>query len=95
MTARPVQPRLDAVPTLPHGARPPIMEPIIASIGKGTAMAFDVSKINIPLGFGCMRFDGRADDTVDIAQVTPPGPIPIPKRPCARRWSSAIHAILT
>lgn len=70
MTARPVQPRLDAVPTLPHGARPPIMEPIIASIGKGTAMAFDVSKINIPLGFGCMRFDGRADDTVDIAQVS-------------------------
>lgn len=46
------------------------MEPIIASIGKGTAMAFDVSKINIPLGFGCMRFDGRADDTVDIAQVS-------------------------
>lgn len=70
MTARPVQPRLDAVPTLPHGARPPIMEPIIASIGKGTAMAFDVSKINIPLGFGCMRFDGRADDTVDIVQVS-------------------------
>lgn len=70
MTARPVQPKLDAVPTLPHGARPPIMEPIIASIGKGTAMAFDVSKINIPLGFGCMRFDGRADDTVDIAQVS-------------------------
>lgn len=70
MTARPVQPRLDAVPTLPHGARPSIMEPIIASIGKGTAMAFDVSKINIPLGFGCMRFDGRADDTVDIAQVS-------------------------
>ena len=33
-------------------------------------MAFDVSKINIPLGFGCMRFDGRADDTVDIAQVS-------------------------
>lgn len=70
MTARPVQPRLDAVPTLPYGARPSIMEPIIASIGKGTAMAFDVSKINIPLGFGCMRFDGRADDTVDIAQVS-------------------------
>lgn len=46
------------------------MEPIIASIGKGTAMAFDVSKINIPLGFGCMRFDGRADDTVDIVQVS-------------------------
>lgn len=46
------------------------MEPIIDSIGKGTAMAFDVSKINIPLGFGCMRFDGRADDTVDIAQVS-------------------------
>ena len=46
------------------------MEPIIASIGKETAMAFDVSKINIPLGFGCMRFDGRADDTVDIAQVS-------------------------
>lgn len=46
------------------------MEPIITSIGKGTAMAFDVSKINIPLGFGCMRFDGRADDTVDIAQVS-------------------------
>lgn len=46
------------------------MEPIIASIGKGTAMVFDVSKINIPLGFGCMRFDGRADDTVDIAQVS-------------------------
>ena len=46
------------------------MEPIIASIGKGTTMAFDVSKINIPLGFGCMRFDGRADDTVDIAQVS-------------------------
>ncbi len=33
-------------------------------------MAFDVSKINIPLGFGCMRFDGRADDTVDIVQVS-------------------------
>ena len=33
-------------------------------------MAFDVSKINIPLGFGCMRFEGRADDTVDIAQVS-------------------------
>ena len=33
-------------------------------------MAFDASKINIPLGFGCMRFEGRADDTVDIAQVS-------------------------
>lgn len=33
-------------------------------------MAFDVSKIGIPLGFGCMRFEGREDDTVDIEQVS-------------------------
>lgn len=33
-------------------------------------MTLDVSKIKSPLGFGCMRFEGRADDTVDIAQVS-------------------------
>lgn len=33
-------------------------------------MAFDVTKITSPLGFGCMRFEGHGDDTVDIAQVS-------------------------
>lgn len=33
-------------------------------------MAFDVSKIGIPLGFGCMRFEGRESDTIDITQVS-------------------------
>lgn len=33
-------------------------------------MAFDTSTINIPLGFGCMRFEGHGDDTVDIQQVS-------------------------
>lgn len=33
-------------------------------------MAFDVSRIKSPLGFGCMRFEGHGDDTVDIAQVS-------------------------
>ncbi len=32
-------------------------------------MALDTSKIS-KLGFGCMRFEGRADDTIDIAQVS-------------------------
>lgn len=32
-------------------------------------MALDVSKIS-KLGFGCMRFEGRADDTIDIAKVS-------------------------
>ena len=31
----------------------------------GGIMAFDTSKIS-PLGFGCMRFTGREDDTIDI-----------------------------
>ena len=32
-------------------------------------MAFDASKVS-PLGFGCMRFIGREDDSIDIAQVS-------------------------
>ena len=32
-------------------------------------MAFDTSKVS-PLGFGCMRFIGREDDAIDIAQVS-------------------------
>lgn len=32
-------------------------------------MAFDTSKVS-PLGFGCMRFIGREDDSIDIAQVS-------------------------
>lgn len=32
-------------------------------------MALDTSKIS-KLGFGCMRFEGRADDAIDIAQVS-------------------------
>ena len=32
-------------------------------------MALDTSKIS-PLGFGCMRFEGRETDNIDIAQVS-------------------------
>lgn len=32
-------------------------------------MALDTSKIS-PLGFGCMRFEGRETDSIDIAQVS-------------------------
>ena len=32
-------------------------------------MAFDVSKVG-PLGFGCMRFIGREDDSIDTSQVS-------------------------
>ena len=32
-------------------------------------MAFDVSRVS-PLGFGCMRFIGREDNSIDIAQVS-------------------------
>ena len=35
----------------------------------GQIMAIDFSKVS-KLGFGCMRFEGRADDTIDIAQVS-------------------------
>ena len=33
-------------------------------------MAFDVSKIGIPLGFGCIRFEGRESDAINITQVS-------------------------
>ena len=36
---------------------------------KGDVMAWDTSKIS-KLGFGCMRFEGRADDAIDIAYTS-------------------------